>query len=778
MSTPTQAVFLSYASQDAEAVKRICDALRAGGIEVWFDQNELVGGDAWDTKIRRQIGECALFLPVISATTEARLEGYFRLEWKIAAQRTHTMADEKAFLLPIVIDGTRDMDAKVPPEFKAVQWTRLPGGEATPAFCARVRKLLETENDAAEPMTAAYTPAAARAEKSNRSRFGRWMGYAWAVFGVGMGIFFMVRGVWWRTSARPEKAATTAAVTQPGATPATVASPTAPKFNPQRIALTRFENLTGDPSLDGLARVVESELLRNFGQAQQARVQPVEVSGRVAGEKAAREMGAGSYIVGSFLRAGEQLELTAQIVLTDQGELYGTAGPVAVPIAGGRSEGLTELAERLTTGVSNVAITLQNPPTRLSASIYTRPWPRFPVVGRVTGLRSLPADKWEEAVAGYRQLLGEAPELLRIKHDLARLLRDNGRFDEAQTLFNELLREDRSKLSELEFLGIDYDNSLLAGDPNRALASARLLLELRPLGDAVTQVIACLWGQNRPAAAYRELAQWWEKYSSTVPAQSRESTLAGLYATEALMHLQYARPEKTLEVLNQMEKALNGQPFTALGWMRLLAYGVLGREADQQAVITEIAATPSGQRIEPISLQWIAYQQSLHLGRPEATARWLAALERTLKGIERSGQLGPEYDPTLMWVHEAAGRPEESLKVLDRIVARHGETSSTVGSRAILLRRLGRVEEAEVEERRLERWERRNSRGLPAYWRARIAARAGEKERAVELLREAVGAGLWFGGFNSPSFEYGRSEPDFASLRGYAPYEQWLKPRD
>ena len=44
MTEPSHAVFLSYASQDAEAAQRICEALRAGGIEVWFDQSELRGG--------------------------------------------------------------------------------------------------------------------------------------------------------------------------------------------------------------------------------------------------------------------------------------------------------------------------------------------------------------------------------------------------------------------------------------------------------------------------------------------------------------------------------------------------------------------------------------------------------------------------------------------------------------------------------------------------------------------------------------------------------------
>src|SRR3954469_23953209 len=99
MSELTKAVFLSYASEDAEAARRICDALRAAGVEVWFDQSELRGGDAGGAKIRKQIKECALFVPVVSANTQARAEGYFRLEWRLADQRTHLMGKSKTFLL-------------------------------------------------------------------------------------------------------------------------------------------------------------------------------------------------------------------------------------------------------------------------------------------------------------------------------------------------------------------------------------------------------------------------------------------------------------------------------------------------------------------------------------------------------------------------------------------------------------------------------------------------------------------------------------------------------
>ena len=137
-----KAVFLSYASQDAEAAKRICDALRATEVEVWFDQSELRGGAAWDQKIRRQIKECALFLPVVSANTQARREGYFRLEWKLADDRTHLMARGTPFLVPVCIDDTKDWDALVPDSFMNVQWTRLPGGAPNPEFIERMVRLI------------------------------------------------------------------------------------------------------------------------------------------------------------------------------------------------------------------------------------------------------------------------------------------------------------------------------------------------------------------------------------------------------------------------------------------------------------------------------------------------------------------------------------------------------------------------------------------------------------------------------------------------------------
>ena len=123
LSGISHAVFLSYASQDAEAAQRICAALRSAGVEVWFDQSELRGGDAWDRQIRKQIHDCALFVPVISAHSDTRYEGYFRREWRLAVERAGDMAEDVAFLLPVVIDSTPDATARVPDRFREVQWS-------------------------------------------------------------------------------------------------------------------------------------------------------------------------------------------------------------------------------------------------------------------------------------------------------------------------------------------------------------------------------------------------------------------------------------------------------------------------------------------------------------------------------------------------------------------------------------------------------------------------------------------------------------------------------
>ena len=143
---PDNAVFISYAREDLAAVQKLKAGLDAAGIKTWFDLERLEGGDDYDRKIQRNIARCSYFIPIVSAATQRRLEGYFRREWSYAIDRARNIAEGALFILPVTIDDTNGGDAQVPEKFKAVHFTRLPGGEVTPEFARHLQDLLSTRH--------------------------------------------------------------------------------------------------------------------------------------------------------------------------------------------------------------------------------------------------------------------------------------------------------------------------------------------------------------------------------------------------------------------------------------------------------------------------------------------------------------------------------------------------------------------------------------------------------------------------------------------------------
>jgi len=143
---PDNAVFISYAREDLPAVQRLKAGLDAAGVRTWFDLDRLEGGDDYDRKIQRNIARCSYFIPVISATTERRLEGYFRREWSYALDRSRNIAEGALFIVPVCIDDTNAASAHVPDKFKALHITRLPAGEATPDFAQHLKDFLSARN--------------------------------------------------------------------------------------------------------------------------------------------------------------------------------------------------------------------------------------------------------------------------------------------------------------------------------------------------------------------------------------------------------------------------------------------------------------------------------------------------------------------------------------------------------------------------------------------------------------------------------------------------------
>jgi TolB-like protein/cytochrome c-type biogenesis protein CcmH/NrfG len=266
---PERAVFLSYASQDAEAARRICEALRAAGVEVWFDQSELVGGDAWDQKIRKQIKECALFVPIISAATQARSEGYFRLEWKLAVDRSHLMADDQTFLFPVVIDDTPDATARVPDKFRDVQWTRLNVKDRPETLAKRVAELLGAGADVGRGLptppgqSGVRTSAGSGDPALQRTRGPSWIRVVSIIGGILIGLIYAIRGVIEPARVREAKPAAVAPASPP---PAAVMSPARQLAEKARLLIDALDSTADDfATAEGLVKRA-LELEQNDGE--------------------------------------------------------------------------------------------------------------------------------------------------------------------------------------------------------------------------------------------------------------------------------------------------------------------------------------------------------------------------------------------------------------------------------------------------------------------------------------------------------------------------------
>jgi hypothetical protein len=139
-------IFISYSSDDIGAAKKLfADLQEIGGDVAWFDKTALKPGDNWDQHLRSAVQRCSLFLPLLSANTEQRTEGYFRLEWSEAAERSKRIQGRK-FIFPIVIDpdytGAMGRYALVPEAFKAVQYCHAPAGQISEDLKGELREQL------------------------------------------------------------------------------------------------------------------------------------------------------------------------------------------------------------------------------------------------------------------------------------------------------------------------------------------------------------------------------------------------------------------------------------------------------------------------------------------------------------------------------------------------------------------------------------------------------------------------------------------------------------
>src|SRR5262245_10244216 len=238
----------------------------------------------------------------VSVNTASRQEGYFRLEWDLADQRTHMMARDRAFIMPVCLDATPGAGTDVPESFNRVQWTRLPAGEAPPAFAERVRRLLSPEPDRA----AAARPAALVSDTTFRARQPV-RGSSWSrpalLVTVGVVVFAalaLIADKFW--------------ITKPlTPSPAAFAPP------PHSIAVLPFVNMSGDKEQEYFSDGLTEELLNSLAEINELQVASRTSAYSFKGTNTdigtiARKLNVGAVLEGSVRRSGNTVRVTTQLI--------------------------------------------------------------------------------------------------------------------------------------------------------------------------------------------------------------------------------------------------------------------------------------------------------------------------------------------------------------------------------------------------------------------------------------------------------------------------------
>lgn len=570
------------------------------------------------------------------------------------------------------------------------------------------------------------------------------------------------------------------------------------ELDPALVAVLPFENASGDPALDQWAVAASSRVAAELdatghvGVADQAsaadawNARGTSARGSDTASwigRVASRLGAGTLVSGAYYAQGDSIHFQARLVDASEDRVVSELGPFSADL-NSATAALNALAEQVTIHVIG---------------------PRYMGMGEAFDYSDLPASyaALQEFIESKRQTWGPSSEwnlALAVEH-LRRAIALDSTFDWAwgRLLINLIntqqfaaadsarivLESRKSQLPMLQrVLQLPVGAAVLDGDRLgllRAYRNSRDAFD-GPAFDGLVAFGAQM--NNRPRECLAAMdAPGGEDPWDTVPWCLHA---LGLYETE----------------LDTVRWGRLGQPNnTQLLEREARALAALGRVEEAGRVVDEsrsVALAPDYRfRLEIL----VGLELRAH-GAPEAGQE---ALDRGMAWYDARPQSeleNPHYLYTYARALYAARRWEEARLVfqsLSQELARdsmlfrrskpspsavpvhHNMDVALIGFAGTLAARLGQADEAKAAAGRLEMIDRQYIWGDAYYWRAAIAAVLGERDQAVDLLAEALAAGLtWypFGpGFGFPKWDF-HIDRDFETLRGYPRFEDLVGPQD
>jgi tetratricopeptide (TPR) repeat protein/TolB-like protein len=514
-----------------------------------------------------------------------------------------------------------------------------------------------------------------------------------------------------------------------------------PVLDPKRIAVSAFENRTGDASLDPIGRTTADHIGEGLARLPGVQVVPAQA-------------GAGLVVSGTYSLDGGDLRIQPRLTDATTGRFQALApavGPRSTPTAA------VEAARQRVMGA--VAVRLDpfwlggrdpDPPTYDAYQEFLTAW-----------------ELGAEPIPHLRRALELDPGFVAAELALVAWSANYGDYPEASRRLA-VLEGQRATLSPVQRLHVDNLRARLSGRLGDAYAAAREERKLLPENTLAAFHFA---GSAVDANRLREAVE-----ALTAPLDwTRFHARAGQASGGYFWNL-----STTLHRLGEHERELleirRGQRLHPdILWLHnqeAYALAALGRLEETERVVAERTALASAGQRGNLFL-FVGLELRAH-GHREASARLLARSREALESCPPEEAKTQGIRGMLALLLRLEGRLDEAQRIYGRLAretpvdsawlwaTEQGVTAAARGDRATALRVSGE----------LGRLDRPFLLGRHTFQRARIAAQLGDKDDAVALLGVAIAQGYF-----SQDQNWIHLEPSLEGLRGYPPFEELMKPQ-
>jgi tetratricopeptide (TPR) repeat protein len=540
------------------------------------------------------------------------------------------------------------------------------------------------------------------------------------------------------------------------------------------VAVAPLENRTGDASLDVLGQRAVDLIVQRFSKVGMAegvltmdsvphppgRTSSQESSRRpVTAQQPIRGKGPHVLVSGSYYLDSKEIEFQTRLTDYDSGELLHAFEPIRV-FRGDEAKALEDLRERVVAAVGahwggQADIRLFRPPSSFDA------WTAF-----FLGWSNFGSD-YDQGIVHLNRAIELDPDFHLARFYLIVTYMNNGQWEEAAREFS-AAEERQGDLTSFERVAFDWCRASMRGLPMEVLKHQRQMVKLAPhIPWTRYEVGRGALRLNRPREAVDAL-------DPLLPVFGDEFHPTAFWALSLAIgaHHQLEEYEQALEWAD-----IGLEIFPDVGilyYHKGAALAGMGRLGAVNSVIEDYSRVQlressmnAGDVMAFVALELRAHGHRRESG--ELAVRTADRYDRQMAGL----QIGDREADDLRrhsWVLRVAGRWDEARTLLVELENRVVWPMHVTGSLGVIAARTGDYDEAR---RIFSDFPVTDSPSAPAwrfYWRACIASYLGEKDVAVELLKEGFAKGL------AHSWEF-HIDVDLEPLWDYPPFQELIEPK-